>query len=301
MLRVHTEERDGVLEFVPAEEGNVRLWHGKRADDVGWKETAGRWLAGRMGTNGGELARVVVMEGEGSCDLLLGMHHALGDGRSALGLLEDLMRAVDGLQLRSYAMAPHVDQLLEEKLGVLPNLRDMTPPMENWHTPFLPYEQPWAAPETASLSAEQTERLVRRARAEGSTVTGALAAAMVNGWRKTATEWRAKPVRLMIPVDVRSRVGLGKELMLAISTANQVVLPEQSERFWELARDMRAVAAAALTDGVLLGTAARRAATIQATSNKEELDELSERHAAWDLLVSNLGSWQPATRVGRCG
>ena len=293
MLRVRIEERNHTLDFEAAEEGNLRLWHVRREDVEPWRETAGRWLAGSMGAEGGELVRLVVLEGEGSCELLLGMHHALGDGKSALGLVEDLLRAVDGLELRSYTLPPDVDQLLEDKIA-LPNPAEQTSPMENWLTPFLPYEQPWAALETASLSVDQTSRLRSRARAESCTVTGALAAAMVNAWRKAAPQRRAEPVRLMMPVDVRSRVGLGTELMLAISTTNQVVRAEQSESFWDLARAMTSAAAAALRDDVLLSTAAGRANIIRAAWTKDQLDELSERYAAWDLLLSNLGAWQPA-------
>jgi hypothetical protein len=116
---------------------------------------------------------------------------------------------------------------------------------------------------------------------------------MVRGWRKATFGSRSKPVRLMMPVDVRSRLGLGQELLLAISTTNQVVVPEQSQNFWALARSMRVEAKKALTDHMLLLTAAGRAAGIQSTKNKEELDAISEEHLAWDLLVSNLGVWKP--------
>lgn len=296
MLRVRLQEDDGVLELVPAEEGNVGFLHWKREDGERWREAAGRWLAGRLGIDSKELVRVLVIEGNEGCDLLLGMHHALGDGRSALALLEDLMRAVDGVALSSYEIVPDVDSLLKDKLGPLPNLSDMTPPFKNWYTPFLPYGQPWAALETTGMSQQETERLAKRAHAEGCTVTGALAAAMVNGWRKVTPERRTEPVRLMMPVDVRSQVGLGKELMLAISTTNEIVLPEQSKDFWKFAGEMRVAARSALASDVLLGTAAGRSAAIQATSNKQELDEMSEKHLAWDLLVSNLGRWEPAYR-----
>ena len=296
MLRVRLREHDGLLHFVPAKEGNIRLWHGRHEEDQSWRETAGHWLAGRMGIDSEELVRVVVADRDGSCDVLLGMHHSLGDGRSVLGLLEDLMRAVDGLALRSYATIPGVDELLADTLGELPTQESANPPMRNWHTPFLPYDEPWAALETTKLSAAETERLIRSTRREGSTVTGALAAAMVTGWRKAAPAWRAEPVRLMIPVDVRSKVGLGKELMLAISTTTKVLLPEQSNDFWELAREMKDAAAEALTDKALLSTATGRVAVIQATRTKDDLDELSARLAGWDLLLSNLGTWEPAYR-----
>jgi hypothetical protein len=294
MLRVNSEEKDGSFAFLPAERGNVRLMHRKRGEGEDWRATVGGWLAGRMGIDSRELARVLVLEGDDSCDVLLGMHHALGDGRSALGLLEDLMRAVDGLDLSPYSMPSDVDHLLEQRLGPLPDLANTQPLWQNWHTSFLPYDQPWAPLEAASLTFEETESLARRARAEGTTVTGALAAALVNGWRRVTSERQNRPVRLMMPVDVRSRVGLGKELMLAISTTNQMLLPEQSEDFWKLAHAMRVAANTALEKDVLLGTAAGRAAGIRGTSNKQQLDEFTEQHLAWDLLVSNLGRWEPS-------
>lgn len=295
MLRVQIEERDEVLELVPNEGSTVRLWLHSRENGDNWRETAGRWLAGSLGNHGGaELVRAVVIQDEGRCDLLLSMHHALGDGRSALGVFEDLMRAVDGVELRPYTMPPDVDQLLEEAVGVLPDASEVKSPVNNRYTPFLPYGQPWAPLETACLSVGETARLLVRARAEGTSVTGALAAAMVRAWRGGSPKRATEPVRLMMPVDVRPRTGLGKKLLLAISTTNQVVPPEQSEKFWDLARDMKAATSAALTDAALLGTAAGRRASIAATTTKVELDELSARYAAWNLLVSNLGAWEPA-------
>lgn len=292
MLRVRMQEAAGIISLVPAEEGNLRLWHEQRGEGEDWKEIAGRWLAGRIGIDSEELVRVLVLEGNSGCDLLLAMHHGLGDGRSALGLFEDLMRSMDGLELNSYELGPDVDQLLRDKLGPLPDLSE-APLAESRYTPFLPYAEPWAPLQTAKLNVEDTARLARRARAEATTVTGALAAAMVRAWRKTNPELQDEAVRLLLPVDVRSRVGLSGELMLAISTTNETVLPEQSEQFWELARRMRNATSQALTDEGLLRTAAGRAAGIRATRGKQDLDALSEKHLAWDLLVSNLGRWEP--------
>ncbi len=293
-VRLQEEEDDRTFNFQPIAGGNIRLWHGRHEEGVGWREMAGRWLAGRMGVDSDELVRVVVTDRDGTCDLLLGMHHSVGDGRSALGLLEDLMRAADGADLRPYATVPDVDHLLVDTFGDLATQASTDTPRQNWHTPFLPYDHPWTALETARLSAAETSQLIERARAEGTTVTGALAAAMVNGWRTAAPAWRTEPVRLMMPVDVRSRVGLDKELMLAISTTTLVLLPEQSNDFWELARIMKAAAAAALTDQALSGAASGRASAIQATRTKDDLDESSAKHAGWDLLLSNLGRWEPA-------
>ena len=296
MLRVQIEEKDGGFVLVPAEGGNVHFSERRQVDGESWREIAGRWLAGRIGVDSKELVRVLVIQGEKSSDLLLGIHHALVDGRSALGLLEDLMRAIDGLKLNPYPMRPDIDQLLEQNLAVQPEMEDGPHPMDKWKARFLPYERPWTALETASFSAAETKRLAQRARAEGTTVTGALAAAMVNGWRTATPARMAEPTRLMMPVDVRPRVALEKELMLAISTTNQVVLPDQTAGFWDLARRMRTAVGDALTDQVLLKTAAGRAAAIQSTHNKPELDALSEELIAWELLVSNLGIWEPSYR-----
>src|SRR6266403_5852363 len=66
------------------------------------------------------------------------------------------------------------------------------------------------------LPGELGDRLRERSRREGTTVHGALAAALVFAGRDIHREWREAPVRVVSPVNNRTILGRGDDCALSI-------------------------------------------------------------------------------------
>jgi hypothetical protein len=66
------------------------------------------------------------------------------------------------------------------------------------------------------LPAELSDRLRERSRREGTTVHGALTAALVFAGRDIRREWRKAPVRVVSPVNNRTILGRGDDCALSI-------------------------------------------------------------------------------------
>src|SRR5205807_10512542 len=87
------------------------------------------------------------------------------------------------------------------------------------------------------LGENLTAALKERARREGTTVQGALCAALVLAGRKTSSTWRKQSVRVMSPVNARAHLGAGEACGLYLGAGAMIRFqPGASGDFWELAR-----------------------------------------------------------------
>lgn len=161
--------------------------------------------------NDGTLVRVTALLGrEGEHILVPTFHHSLADGLSGLAILKDLLLATSGYRP---AMSGHATaDTLEDTFGAAfqPALATMasTPP-----PPFPPPRNTWAYKRNRNptiqgraLSPESTQRLVSRARSEGTTVSAALVAALSRTRyhrRGQATYPVPDGLRVLVPFDTK--------------------------------------------------------------------------------------------------
>src|SRR5260370_22682406 len=112
------------------------------------------------------------------------------------------------------------------------------------------------------LPGELGDRLRERSRREGTTVHGALAAALVFAGRDIHREWREGPVRVVSPVNNRTILGRGDDCALSIIFPVGSYNPKSPIQFWEIARSVRYALADMPTPGslsaLLSGFARRR-------------------------------------------
>lgn len=182
--------------------------------------------------------------------LLATLHHAIGDGMSGVYLMRDWLRAATGLALEPLEDAGGVDTLLPPVRGLSNHLRflgrDAWLTVRHGRALKVPRDaQAFAYARRARvtpvvLEAEELERLAARARAEQTTVHGALSAAMLLGVLADAGVTRAG-VQFGSPVNVRGALtrppgeGLGFYVsMVGFRAAVRADVP-----FWELARAVR--------------------------------------------------------------
>jgi hypothetical protein len=138
------------------------------------------------------------------------------------------------------------------------------------------------------LSPSLTSKIRDRARREGTTVHGALCAALLLAAREVFAEWRKTPLRIMSPINVRPLIDVGESCGVFVSATTSVFDGEAKE-FWDLAREARnSIASSQTSEYATAGLAGFR----QVVGNGAEVATAAELGAqvfANEVMVSNLG------------
>jgi hypothetical protein len=101
-----------------------------------------------------------------------------------------------------------------------------------------------------------TRELVGAARANGSTVHAALAAAFVLSMRRLASRFKTDPVRIISPVNTRAELGAGNALGMYFTSPQSSFEPSNAKSFWDIAAQARADIATSSSREALLGATA---------------------------------------------
>lgn len=260
LLGVRVAEAAGGPRFVRAGTPPVPLRVVPRKGPDHWHAAAEEELATPLDAARGPLLRATLLEGSDESDLLLAYDHLLGDMRGCYGLVRDLLdaaaQALDGrapalpplpprasmtdllppgarspgLRLRAAtAKARLVWRLLAAQPAVLP--RETDAPARGRRTRIVPRR--WGP--------EPTARLAERAKAEGTTVHGALGAALLKAIAAEMPGGRARRLGCISPVNLRSYLEgqPGDEfgfMGVPIHTYHDV---GPATGFWDLARAVR--------------------------------------------------------------
>jgi hypothetical protein len=86
------------------------------------------------------------------------------------------------------------------------------------------------------LRPELTQELVERARKEGTTVHGALCAALVLAGREASRDWDSNPVRVLSPFNLRQQLGIGEDCGVFVWASGVTMPLGPVAEFWEMAR-----------------------------------------------------------------
>lgn len=162
--------------------------------------------------------------------LIVAANHTLADGTSVSYLIRDLLAAVSGTELKKFEFQLSNDQTLG-----LPE--DM--PAQTVTDKFeLGISDRIVHPKVSSLrlNIEKTNRIIEKARAENTTVHGAICAAVVIAGRKMRVAWSDVKMELISPICTRGVLGLDDNFGLNITTHPVFFENEQDLSFWELAR-----------------------------------------------------------------
>lgn len=170
------------------------------------------------------LVRAVTLEDGKQTDLVLVAHHAIADGLSLAFALRDWVKLASGYSLPEHA----VPKSQETELGLTKNRIETSP-----HAQRAPKRRPPTV-DCFELPWLHTAALKEACRAEGTTVHGALCAALELSGR-TQGWWAARPVTLLSPVSTRRLGGCGEDVRLAIIVTAHTAPPRQLG-FWETAR-----------------------------------------------------------------
>jgi NRPS condensation-like uncharacterized protein len=248
------------------------------------------------------LIRSVLVHKPQSAVLIMIAHHAIADGMALVFLIRDLLQVLSGGHIEALSFSSTAEELLSK----LPNGEKVV------HTeasqagapqakPALYREDDGLAPRATArkLDEDLTATLKERARHEGTTVQGALCAALVLAGRKTSNTWRKQKVRVMSPVNARAHLRAGEACGLYLGAGAMIPFqPGGSSDFWELARFAKKEIAPSQTLQSLYASLHGLEAIMTKDMEVETAAQIAAGAFARDLMVSNLGQMPYASEFG---
>jgi hypothetical protein len=233
------------------------------------------------------LIRTVLVHRPDRSIFLVSVHHSLGDGLSAVYMIRDMLRSMAGDTLPALTMPSSQEALC-------PPVPPAAPP-----APDGPLNARRASPCTRpretlrvhahALPADLGPQIRRKARANDSTVHGALAAALAIEGALRAPHWEGAPVRLFSPVDIRGLIGRGEAFVLSvIGTSNHLDLAVE-DGFWGIARSVSHHLARTRSPASFAASVERWKTLMGSRPSRSELAAFSLDRLNAEIALSNLG------------
>ena len=265
------------------------------ASTASWTTEAEDELVRPFDTERPPLVRTVLIRDDARTVIMIVAVHAIADGRSIHAMFRDALASMAGETLRPYETVPSREDLIER-------LRDEAGPPPSNPPGSVPnrYAAPGAAPRVASrcLQSTLTADLRERARREGTSLHGALCAAVTLAGRASSETWRGGAVRVDSPIDIRPQLGVGDECVPLLTPGKAVCDADRRPAFWDLARSARTkTATGASTEAIRAGAAG----LTQFYAGKPDVAAVADLAAGafgCDAIVTNLGAWPYQTRFG---
>ena len=256
-----------------------------------WESEVSEELATPFDPSRAPLMRAVLIQGSRDTAFILVAHHSIADGLSLAYAIRDTLSAVSGGSLPPLPSLPSQEELLAARAAPISLARsaeqqDGVPALNPGI--YRPLDNARPRVKGLSLGPTLTARIRNRARREGTTVHGALSAALVIAGRQRTADWQNIPLRVMSPINIRPLLGVGESCGVFVSAATGVFTGKTTS-FWELAREAKSVIAAGQShDGVAgllsaLGEVVGKGAEISAAA------DFAAVAFAHEAMLTNLG------------
>jgi NRPS condensation-like uncharacterized protein len=266
-----------------------------------WELEVDREMAVPFTPEQAPLIRSVLIHKPQSAVLILIAHHAIADGMALVFLIRDLLQVLSGGQIEALSFSSAAEELLSK----LPKGEEIVQPEASQADapqaePALYREGDGLAPRATARKLDEnlTATLKERARREGTTVQGALCAALVLAGRKTSSTWRKQTVRMISPINVRAPLGAGEACGLYLLGGMVPFQPGDSRTFWELARFAKKEISRSQTFQSLSISLHGLEAIMTKDMNVETAAQIAAVAFARDLMVSNLGQMPYESEFG---
>lgn len=279
-------DTDGYPYFVPTD-SPIELCVVERSTETQWQREVEMQLETPFRFGSGPLLRATLVREELISELILVAHHSIGDGISAVYLVRDLLDALEGYQLHELPPRASLEELAGARTSALEE-----PPTSSGESVRLDKPGP---PKVVSFEFEtcEVELLMSRCREEGTTVQGALMAAILLSLQDGSV------VRCLAPVNMRHLCPpIAEDFGLYISAATAGLDRDSTSDFWTVARLAREQVTRAL-DAQSLGKRASAMAHLLARNrDPKSLYETFRRGVNYGAVLSNLGrfSFLPTLR-----
>jgi hypothetical protein len=243
------------------------------------------------------LMRAVLLHEAQRAVIILVAHHSIADGRSIAFVIRDLLQAVSGIPFGLLPVLP----AHEEILGLTrPDAVAAEPSNESnvvvKPATYLRKEDSRPCIKGLLLTPELTGKLRERVRREGTSVHGALSAALALASWQIGSE--LSPMRVVSPIDTRKLLGLGEDCAVLIDAGVVPIEPYALVKFWEVARHAaQGLAGPRSLEGVLASRNALHR-TVSAGIDVSAAAAICAHAFAHDLMLTNLGNIPYAIQFG---
>jgi hypothetical protein len=262
-----------------------------------WEETLAQEISLPIDPISSPLIRASVVQGEGRTILILVIHHAIADGLSMVEVIRDLLNVVNGSSTDNSPLAfpASLDHLLglandntvmadhgmpEPHNGIMNRAKSATPVMYK-----------------LKLQADFVHKVKDRAKKEGTTVHGALSAALVIAYRQLGLKPDTSPVSIYSLASLRELLAPGVSDGMYLNSRVVNFEPENSSFFWDLARYAKAglQGVKELEDARKSTKGLRELLYGQENVMQIKLALASKLNWSSDIILTNLGQLQQDT------
>jgi hypothetical protein len=253
-----------------------------------WEAEVGEELATPFNPSRAPLIRALLIQGARDAAFMLVAHHSIADGLSLAYAIRDTLDALAGRSLPPLRWLPSQDDMMNVSDGLMDG-QEQDQAGAAMPAIYRAHDNARPTVKGLRLSPGLTSSVRGRARQEGTTVHGALCAALVLASREVFAAWREIPLRILSPINARPLLGVGESCGVFLG-ATTSVFDRQAMDFWDIARDARIGVAVNQTSENI---AAQLSAFRRVVGNGAEVATVAEFVAevfASEVLLTNLGS-----------
>ena len=240
------------------------------------------------------LLRATVLHEKKRSIVILAAHHSIADGISLAYAIRDLVRALAGETLEPLPFPPSHEELLG--LAEDPAESATSRAKRSINPEFFRL-----VPKVASLllSRKLTADLRERAQLEGTSVHGALLAAIVFAAGELGVGGDRAQLNLASPISTRKALNQGDICTMLTDIGFQEASIPESGDFWELARNIRNDLAPQASLERITGARGEFRRMFADARDGETIVQMVRGHFHPDFTLSNLGDPGLETQVGR--
>ncbi len=260
-----------------------------------WRGVVESDLSLPFSTFPGPLMRATVLPASDGASILLTFHHAIVDGLSGTRILHDFMRALAGDRLEVLPPPPLLEEMIASAASqptVIEKMIFRDIPKAN--RAAQDSEKFAANVAIAEWDQEETSRLLRFCKANGTTAHGAICAAAARHLPASG----ANVIRMHCPIDLSRMMRSETTGCGVFIGAGIAEIPAASRRFWRDARctvdDLRT----ARSPEVVAGMLQRIAADMPPTAAKDSVAAFFASMPQSSAVISNLGVLPLAVEFG---
>jgi Condensation domain len=259
--------------------------------ELRWEAEVGKELATPFNPSRAPLIRAVLIQGARDAAFMLVAHHSIADGLSLAYAIRDTFDALAGRSLPPLPWLPSQDDMMHRSDSLMDG-QEQDQAGAPMPAAYRPHDNARPTVKGLRLSPGLTSSVRDRARQEGTTVHGALCAALVLASRELFAAWREIPLRIFSPFNARSLLDAGESCGVFLG-ATTSVFDRQAMDFWDIARDARIDVAANKTSEKI---AAQLSQFRRVVGNGAEVAtvatvaEFVAKVFASEVLLTNLGS-----------
>jgi NRPS condensation-like uncharacterized protein len=262
---------------------------------IDWSEEMAKELDVPFDWSAAPLMRAVLIQDNNSAVIILTSHHAIGDAISMSFAFRDLLSILAGKGLDKLPIPSSIDKLA----GIIEDESVQPGSERHENTPaFTRRSEARPQVNLLKLSAGVTSCILERARQEGTTVHGAICAAIIRAAREASIEWKTKQIRVVSPFSSRKTLGADENYGLYIGSRKIVFEADNSAGFWDLARySKEALAGITTLESVIAGAKGMRQmafSDIDVHLFSEKLQQVVAR----EMMITNIGRQSYETAFG---